>query len=209
MCLYEKGLDFKSGIHILNRYFKATTGKTAPMEEAYPSSSKPSKSRSLLLHHHKCSQETQSTSLPFSASIHQPSHYPHAETKQNLITHVARLLAIASQSEIISYLLTDWWIKFPEKRLPSSPPPPPFLPSFLPALPLSHLSFFPPSLPHFNKLCHALQGSLPTTFWILTPHIHFVGNVRQLQEHCFTSITAYHATIINICLCRWRNVTED
>lgn len=102
-------LGFKSGIHILNRYFKATTGKNAAMEEAYPSSSKPSKSRSLLLHNHKCSQETQSTSRPFSALIHQLSHYPHAETKQNLITHVAHLLAMLhSQKLSVTCWQTDW-----------------------------------------------------------------------------------------------------
>lgn len=158
----------------------------------------PTESRSLPLNNHNHSRETQSTSLPFSDSTHQWSHYPHAGTKQNLITHVTHLLANSSRSEIISYLLTDWLIKV-AKRLGflSS-----FLLFFLPPSP----SLFLSSLLHFNKLCHATGFSL-LYFCNFTSR---PWNCLQFQEVLlYITITTYHRTIINTFLCRWKKVNED
>lgn len=81
----------------------------------YSSSTSLNESSSLPVSKHKHSQETQSTGLPLSDGTNQLSHYPHAETKQNLVTHVTHLLSKSSHLEIIaSYLLTDWLIKVPK-----------------------------------------------------------------------------------------------
>lgn len=106
----KKTMGFKLGAQILNRYLKTTTGKNAAWQGlTLPAS--PSESSSLSLNKHKHSQETQYPSLLLSDHPHQWSHYPHAGTKQNPVTHVTHLLSKSSHSEIISYLLTDWLIK--------------------------------------------------------------------------------------------------
>lgn len=104
----KKTVGFKSGVQILHHYFKTTNGKNAAWQGVTLSAS-PSESSSLLLNKQTHSQEGWSPRLPaaLSARPHQWSHYPHAETKQDPVTHVTHLLSKSSHSEIISYSLTD------------------------------------------------------------------------------------------------------
>lgn len=124
-----------------------------------------SEGSSLPLNKYRHSQETQSTSWPFSDGTYPLNHDPHVETKQNLVTHVTHLLPKSSHSEIISYLLTDWLIKVP-KGLG-------FVSFFF-----SFSFFF-----HFNKLSY--YKALPDTFLHL--YVQTLEAAGSFRERCFIS----------------------
>ena len=182
----KKTMGFKLGAQILNRYLKTTAGKNAAWQGlTLPAS--PSESSSLSLNKHKHSQETQYPSLLLSDHPHQWSHYPHAGTKQNPVTHVTHLLSKSSHSEIISYLLTDWLIKSSKR---------------------TSILFFQVFFGFVFILINSVmqQGSPHDIFVPLCPD---PANCKQFQGALLYIITAYHETIINTFLCRSENVNED
>lgn len=152
----------------------------------YASYSKPQLSSSLPLNKHKHSQETQATGLLLSDGTYQLSHYPQAETKQNLVTHVTRLLSKSSHSEIItSYLLTDWLIKLPK------------------GLGFISFSFFGF---HFNKLCHAAGlSSLHFCVFMSRPwKLQAVSGSTALHQHYCLSRDNNKYISVSIEECKWR-----
>lgn len=156
----KKTVDCKFSAQILNRYLKTTTGKNIAWQgTALPASA--SESSGLSLNKHKHSQETQSPRLLLSDRPHQWSHYPRAETKQNLVTHVTHLLPQSSHTEIISCLLTDWLIKIPKG--------------------LAFISF------HFFVLFSFFLNKLPGLTTVLHLYDQTLESAGGFREHCFPS----------------------